>query len=103
SKTVKLTGTVTKVEWTNPHIFIYIDVPDDGDEVASWALELGAPNALLRRGWKRDSLKPGDEITIEGSLARAGSRLANATSIVLTATGQRMFTGSSNPAAADQR
>lgn len=100
SKPITLTGTITKVEWTNPHIFIYIDVADEetGD-VVNWALELGAPNALLRLGWKRDSLKPDDVITVEGSLARDGSPLANATSIVLAATGQRMLAGSSRDAA----
>ncbi|HUF73813.1 MAG TPA: DUF6152 family protein [Gammaproteobacteria bacterium] len=96
SQTVTLTGKVTNVEWTNPHIFIHIDVTDEetGD-VVSWTLELGGPNALLRLGWKRDSIKPDDVITVEGSLARDGSPLANATTIVMTATGQRMLAGSS--------
>ncbi|HEX6999115.1 MAG TPA: DUF6152 family protein [Gammaproteobacteria bacterium] len=104
SKPVTLTGTVTKVEWTNPHIFIYMDVTDEATgEVANWALEMGGPNALLRLGWKRDSLKPGDRIVVEGSLARDGSRLANATSIVMADTGRRMLAGSSNPNAAAER
>ena len=97
-KPITLTGTVTKVEWTNPHIFIYIDVTDENTgEVVNWALEMGGPNALLRLGWKRDSLKPGDRIIVEGSLARDGSPLANATSIVMADTGRRMLAGSSNP------
>jgi hypothetical protein len=97
SKPVKLTGEITKVEWTNPHIFIYIDVTDDETgEVANWALELGGPNALLRLGWKRDSLKTGDLITVEGSLARDGSNLTNAETIVMVATGKRMLAGSSS-------
>ena len=96
AKTITLTGKVTKVEWTNPHIFIYIDVPDEKtSSVVNWALEMGGPNALLRLGWKRDSLKPDDVITVEGSLARDGSPLANATSIVMVATGKRMLAGSS--------
>jgi hypothetical protein len=95
---VTLTGKVTKVEWTNPHIFIYIDVADESSgEVVNWALELGGPNALLRLGWKRDSLKTDDVITIEGSLARDGSKLANARKITMVATGQEMLTGSSGP------
>jgi Family of unknown function (DUF6152) len=95
SKPVTLTGKVTRVEWTNPHIFIYIDVTDEeSGEVVNWALELGGPNALLRRGWKRDSIKTDDVITVEGSLARDGSPLANATTIIMTATGQRMLAGS---------
>jgi hypothetical protein len=96
SQTVTLTGTVTRVEWTNPHIFIYIDVTDEeSGDVVNWALELGGPNALLRLGWKRDSIQADDVITVEGSLARDGSPLANATTIVMTATGQRMLAGSS--------
>jgi hypothetical protein len=97
SKPVTLTGSVTKVEWTNPHIFIYIDVVDEatGDPV-NWALELGGPNALLRLGWKRDSLKTGDIVKVEGSLARDGSHLANAATIIMVETGKRMLAGSSS-------
>lgn len=96
SKSITLTGKVTKVEWTNPHIFIYMDVLDEKTgAVVNWALELGGPNALLRSGWKRDSLKTGDLVTVEGSLARDGSHLANAASIVMVATGKRMLAGSS--------
>lgn len=103
SQAITLSGKVTKIEWTNPHIFIYIDVPKDGtEEVVNWALEMGGPNALLRLGWKRDSLKPGDLITVEGSLARDGSPLANATSIVMAATGQRMLAGSSRDASSSE-
>ena len=95
-KPVTLTGKVTKVEWTNPHIFIYIDVPDEKTgAVVNWALEMGGPNALLRLGWKRDSLKPDDLITIEGSLARDGSNLVNAKSITMVSTGKKMLAGSS--------
>jgi hypothetical protein len=102
-KPITLTGTVTKVEWTNPHIFVYIDVPDEetGADV-NWALEMGGPNALLRLGWKRDSLKPGDVVTVEGSLARDGSNLANAKSIVMAATGRKMLAGSSADAGATE-
>ncbi len=101
SKPITLTGKITKVEWTNPHIFIYMDVPDEktGADV-NWALEMGGPNALLRLGWKRDSLKIDDVVTVEGSLARDGSHLANAESIVMVATGKRMLAGSS---AAEER
>ena len=96
-KTIALTGKVTNVEWTNPHIFIYIDVTDeDTGAVVNWALEMGGPNALLRLGWKRDSLKVDDLVMIEGSLARDGSPLANAETIILVETGQRMLAGSSS-------
>jgi hypothetical protein len=102
-KPVTLTGKVTRVEWTNPHIFIYIDVTDEETgAVVNWALEMGGPNSLLRLGWKRDSLQPDDLVTVEGSLARDGSPLANAETIVMVATGQRMLAGSSNDAAADR-
>jgi len=94
-KPITLTGKVTKVEWTNPHIFIYADVTDAQGAVASWAFEMGGPNALLRQGWKRDSLKTGDLVTFEGSLARDGSNLVNARVVTMAATGRRMFAGSS--------
>lgn len=94
-KPISLTGTVTKVEWTNPHIFIYADVTDEQGNTVNWAFEMGGPNALLRQGWKRDSLKPGDVATFEGSLARDGSNLVNARTVTMTATGQKLFAGSS--------
>ena len=94
-KPITLTGKVTKVEWTNPHIFIYADVTDDKGAVVSWTFEMGGPNALIRQGWKRDSLKPDDMATFEGSLARDGSRLVNARTVTMVATGRKMFAGSS--------
>jgi len=104
AKPVTLTGKVTKVEWTNPHIFIYVDVPDEKTgNVVNWQLELGGPNSLLRLGWKRDSLKAGDMVTVEGSLARTVPNLANAKTITMTATGQRMLAGSSGPTTAEEQ
>ena len=93
SKPITLTGKITKVEWTNPHVYVYVDVRDEKTgEVANWALEIGGgPNSLIRQGWSRDSLKTDDVINVEGSLARDGSRLASAQSIVLAATGKRVF------------
>ena len=93
AKPITLTGKVTKVEWTNPHVYVYVDVRDDKTgEVVNWALEIGGgPNSLIRQGWSRDSLKTDDVINIEGSLARDGSRLASAQSIVLAATGKKVF------------
>ena len=96
NKPITLTGKVTKVEWTNPHIYIFADVEDEkSGEVVNWAFEMGGPNALIRRGWTRNSLKPDDLVTFEGSLARDGSRLVNARSLVMTESGRRMFAGSS--------
>jgi hypothetical protein len=94
-KPITLTGKVTKVEWTNPHIFIYADVTDESGNVVAWAFEMGGPNALLRQGWKRDSLQPGDLVTFEGSLARDGSNLVNARTVTMAETGRKMFAGSS--------
>jgi hypothetical protein len=95
NKPVALTGKVTRVEWTNPHIFIYADVTDDKGAVANWAFEMGGPNALIRQGWKRDSLKPDDLVLFEGSLARDGSNLVNARIVTMVSTGRKMFAGSS--------
>ena len=90
---VKLTGTVTKLDWANPHTWLYIDVKDETGKVTNWGLELGGPNALMRLGWSRNSLKPGDTITAEGTRAKDGSSVVNARSITLN--GKRMFAGSS--------
>lgn len=91
---VKLLGTVTKIEWQNPHAFIYVDVKDESGKVTSWGMEMGSPNGLMRQGWSRNSLKIGDEITVEGSRAKDGSNIANARTVTL-ASGQRLFAGSS--------
>ena len=95
AKPFKMTGTVTKVEWQNPHTFFYIDVTDASGKVTNWAMELGSPNGLMRNGWTRNTLKIGDSVNVEGSLARSGRPLGNARSIVLEATGQRLFAASS--------
>jgi hypothetical protein len=94
AKPVTLKGTVTKVEWMNPHARFYIDVKDDGGAVTNWEFELGSPNGLMRAGWTRNSLKQGDEVTVNGSLAKDGSHLANARTVVL-ADGRKVFAGSS--------
>ena len=95
-KPVTLTGTVTSVEWMNPHMLFHIDVEDeDSGEVVNWTLEMGSPNSLMRLGWTRDSMKPGDVVTVEGSLARDGSPLVNTRSVILAKTGRKLFAGSS--------
>jgi uncharacterized protein DUF6152 len=91
---IELTGTVTKVEWANPHTYFYMDVTSPKGEVESWALEMGSPNGLMRRGWTRDSMKIGDVVTVTGSRAKDGSTKGNARSVVLS-TGKRLFAGSS--------
>jgi len=83
NKPVTLTGTVTKVEWMNPHARFYVDVKDDKGIVANWEFELGSPNGLLREGWTRSSLKQGDLVTVTGALAKDGTKLVNARKITL--------------------
>jgi len=96
SKPFKMTGSVTKVEWMNPHTFFYIDVADEKTKkVTNWAMEMGSPNGLMRQGWTRNSMKVGDKVTVEGSLAKDGSPTGNARTVVLEATGQRLFAASS--------
>lgn len=94
NKPVTLKGTVTKVEWTNPHARFYVDVKDEKGTIHNWNLELASPNVLVRNGWKRDSLKVGDEVVVEGSRAKDGSDWANAR-VVKLADGRRVFAGSS--------
>jgi hypothetical protein len=93
AKKLKLTGTVTKVQWRNPHTYFYVDVKGEDGEIHNWALELGSPNVLMRRGWTRDSLKIGDQVTVEGSRARDMSYKGNANSVVM-GDGKRLFNGS---------
>ena len=96
NKPFKMTGTVTKVLWQNPHTFFYIDVKDEKTgKVANWGMEMGSPNILMRSGWRRDTMKVGDIVTVDGSLAKDGSNTGNANSVVLQATGKRLFAGSS--------
>ena len=93
ARPVQLKGTVTKVEWTNPHARFYVDVKDADGTVVNWNLELASPNVLVRQGWTRQSLKVGDEITVAGAQAKDGSKMANARNVTL-ATGKRVFAGS---------
>jgi hypothetical protein len=95
NKPLKLTGTVTKLEWTNPHTWFYIDVKDDAGAVSNWAMEMGSPNSLVRAGWTRSSMKIGDLITVEGFMARDKPNVGNARVVILTTTGQRLFAASS--------
>lgn len=94
NKPIKMTGTVTKIEWMNPHAYFYIDVKDASGKVTNWGLEMGSPNGLMRQGWTRNSMKIGDEVTVEGSAAKDGSNIGNARSVTLSG-GQRLFAASS--------
>jgi hypothetical protein len=93
-KPITLTGTVTRLEWTNPHARIYIDVKDEKGEIVNWDFELGPPNGLMRRGWNRNSLRTGHVVTIEGFLSKTNPRGANARSVKLP-DGRQVFAGSS--------
>ena len=89
-KPIKLTGIVTKVEWTNPHVWFYINVKDvQTGQVVNWGAEMGPPHGLQRRGWRQNTLKIGDEVTVDGSLAKSGVKRLNARSVTLTSTGAR--------------
>ena len=95
AKPVTLTGTFTMLDWVNPHAWIYMEVKDESGNTTAWQCELGSPNLLLRNGWRRDSLKPGETIIVEGSAAKDGSKRANAKTVKL-ASGQRVFNAGSS-------
>jgi hypothetical protein len=96
NKPVVLTGAVTKIEWTNPHIWVYLDVKDDKGIAQPWQCEGGAPNTLTRNGWSKDSLKGSEQVTIDGYLAKDGSKTCNLRTIKLP-NGRTVFAGSSAP------
>ncbi|HYR86430.1 MAG TPA: DUF6152 family protein [Terriglobia bacterium] len=98
SKPVTLKGTVTKMEWINPHAWLHIAVKGPDGKVATWMIEGGAPNALLRRGWNKNSVPPGTEVTVLGFRAKDGSNRANGREATL-ANGQKLFLGSSGTGA----
>jgi uncharacterized protein DUF6152 len=90
NKPVTLTGVVTKVEWTNPHVWFYINVKDaKTGEVTNWGAEMGPPHGLQRRGWRRETLKIGEQVTVAGSLAKNGSKRMNARTVTMVSTGAR--------------
>jgi hypothetical protein len=93
-KVVQFSGTVTKVEWTNPHARFYLDIKDDRGAVTNWNFELGSPLFLRKLGWRQDSIKIGDQLTVEGYLAKDGAKMANARRVTLP-DGRRVFAGSS--------
>ena len=94
NKPATLTGSVTKLDWINPHARFFMDVKDASGKVANWEIELAAPAMLLRRGWTRNDLKVGESVTVNGSLAKDGSNLLNATAVTL-GSGKKVFAGSS--------
>ena len=91
---IELEGTVIKVEWTNPHTYFYIEVETEQGDFEEWGIEMGSPNGLVRRGWRRNTLQIGDVVTVTGSRARDGKAKANAQTVVLDS-GERLFAGTS--------
>jgi Family of unknown function (DUF6152) len=95
SKPLKLTGRVTKLEWTNPHTWFFVDVKGEDGKVTNWGFEMGSPNGLMRAGWTRNSMKVGDIVTVDASRAKDGSNNANARTVTLVSTGKTLFAASS--------
>ena len=93
-KPITLTGYLIKMEWRNPHVYFFLEV-EDGNDIVEWAFEMGSPIAMERNGWNRNSAQVGDILEVEGSLARDGSNLVNANTVLLSESGRRMFAGSS--------
>jgi hypothetical protein len=90
NKPIKLSGVVTKVEWTNPHVWFYVNVKDEKTgEVTNWGAEMGPPHGLQRQGWRRETLKIGEVVTVEGSMAKNGTKRMNARTVTLASTGGR--------------
>jgi len=94
-KPITLSGTVTKIEWTNPHARFYISVKDESGNTNEWDFELASPNGLMRKGWSRNSIKPGDNVTVMGYLAKDGSKMANARSVTM-GDGRKIFSGTAD-------
>jgi hypothetical protein len=97
AKPISFKGKVTKVEWMNPHIYFYVDVADANGKVINYAVEGGAPNGLYRSGWRKDSLKAGDMVSVDGWRAKDGSNTVNAGSVILP-DGKKVFAGSADEA-----
>jgi hypothetical protein len=94
-KPIELKGVITKVDWMNPHVYFYIDVKDDSGKIDNWAFEMGPPRLLERGGWKKSTMKEGDEVIVSGTLAKDGGKHGNARSVTLANTGQKLGGASS--------
>lgn len=94
-KPVNLRGIVTKVDWMNPHVYFYIDVADEKGNITNWGLEMGPPNGLERSGWSKNTIQIGTEVIVDGTLAKDGSKQANARSVTLAETGKKLGAASS--------
>ena len=103
NKPLNLKGVVTKIEWSNPHTYFYLDVTEPDGKVVNWGMEMGSPNGLMRAGWTRNTMKVGDEVSVEGARAKDGALVGNARVVVLVATGKRLFAASSQTETPPQR
>ncbi len=92
---VNLTGYLVKMDWRNPHVYFFLELETEDGDIEEWAFEMGSPIAMERNGWTRNSVKVGDILEVEGSLARDGSMLVNANSVTMADSGRRLFAGSS--------
>jgi hypothetical protein len=102
NKPVKLRGNVVKMDWINPHAWLYVDVKNPDGSITNWMIELGPPNALLKRGWTKQSVPPGMEVIVDGYQSKDGALRANGRDVTLP-DGRKMFAGSSNTGAPDER
>ena len=103
NRPVTFSGTVTKIEWTNPHIYTHVEVKEPDGKVVEYRVEGGPPNALYRAGWRKDTLKPGDKVTVSGLRAKIATSMNIGVANVTTADGRKVFaTGAAGPAAAPQ-
>jgi Family of unknown function (DUF6152) len=94
-KPVKITGTVTKIDWMNPHVYFFMDVEDESGKVTQWGFEMGPPNLLQNAGWTRNTMKIGDVVVVDGTLAKDGTNQGNARTVTLASTGKRLGAASS--------
>jgi Family of unknown function (DUF6152) len=94
-KPVTMKGIVTKIDWANPHVWFYINVKTESGVIENWGFEMGGPNSLRNSGWNRETMKIGDEVIVEGSLAKNGSHNVNAKSVTMASTGKKLGAASS--------
>ena len=94
-KPVTMKGVVTKIDWANPHVWFYINVKKDDGTIENWGFEMGGPNSLRTSGWTKETMKIGDEVVVEGSLAKNGSRNVNAKNVTMASTGKKLLAASS--------
>jgi len=94
-KPITMKGVVTKIEWMNPHVWFYLDIKNETGEVQNWGFEMGGPNSLRNSGWTRETMKIGDEVIVEGSMAKNNSKNVNAKSVTMASTGKKLGAASS--------